>query len=97
MPVEVPNTAESVITPATALKASQVATKLEDVTDNDPRSPLGSIIAKHGYPKTQFELDGLKLLSDDTRREKRLSVIKSVLFAIISLVPSILLYLMGTT
>jgi len=97
MPVDIPNTAESVITPATALKASQVATKLDDVTDNDAPSPMAGIIRKHGYPKTQIELDGLKLLSDDTRREKRLSVVKSVLFAIISLVPSILLYLMGTS
>jgi hypothetical protein len=94
MPVSIP---EEAITPATAIKAANFTAKLDDATDNDTPSPVFNIVHKHGYPKSEIELKGLKIVSDHARQDKRLSVVKSVLFAMISTVPAILLYLMGTS
>ena len=83
----------------TAVKAAQATTKLDlhDVTDNDPPGTniVARIIMRHGYPVDKNGLDSLELASNDARREKRLAVIKAVLFAIIGTVPTVLLFLTG--
>lgn len=85
----------SLITPVNALKASKFTQSIQDVTDNDSESPVLAIVLKFGYPTTQIELDGLKLIADQIRREKRLSVIKFIFGALIASIPAILLFLMG--
>ena len=86
---------KSILTTESAMKASKFTTSIDDVTDNDAVSPINGIVMKYGYPKTQIELDGLKLIGDQVRREKRLSVIKFIFGALIASIPSVLLFFMG--
>ena len=87
MPVEIPTD--------TAIKATMIGKKVEDVTDNDAEAPIYRIVEKQGYPKDQFQLDALKLISDYARKEKRLAVIKFIFGGLISSIPAVLVYLMG--